>query len=140
MTKVRVTLNPARGQLFFCFMATVTPLQKYPMSHPMSREMMNMWMDLHTPSAWGSSSKKTPFSSLEIEWWLSGKESFCQCRGLGLDPWDREIPWRRTRQPTPVSLPGKSHGQKSLVGYSARGRRELDMTEQLNKKKEQCSL
>ena len=53
--------NPARGQLFFCFMATVTPLQKYPMSHPMSREMVSMWMDLHTPSAWRSSSKNTPF-------------------------------------------------------------------------------
>ena len=84
-------------------------------------------------------------SSLETEglpWWLSGKESFCQCRRLGLDPWDREIPWRRNWQHTPASLPGKSHGQKSLVGYSARGRRELDMTEHLNNnnRKEQYSL
>ena len=30
------------------------------------------------------------------------------------------IPWRRKRQPTPVFLPGKSHGQKRLVGYSPR--------------------
>ena len=34
------------------------------------------------------------------------------------ETWVRKIPWRRKRQPTPVSLPGKSHGQKSLVGYS----------------------
>ena len=35
----------------------------------------------------------------------------------GCDPWLREIPWRRKWQPTPVFLPGKSHGQGSLVGY-----------------------
>ena len=42
------------------------------------------------------------------------------------------IPWRREWQPTPVFLPGKSHGQRSLVGYSLRGHKELDMTERLN--------
>ena len=39
-----------------------------------------------------------------------------------------KIPWRRKRQPTPVFLPGESHGQRRLVGYSSRGRKELDMT------------
>ena len=48
--------------------------------------------------------------------WLSGKESTCQCRRCGFYPWAGRIPWRR--QPTPVFLPGKSHGQRSLVGYS----------------------
>ena len=33
------------------------------------------------------------------------------------DPWVGKIPWRREWQPTPVFLPGKSHGQRSLVGY-----------------------
>jgi len=33
----------------------------------------------------------------------------------------RKIPWRRKWQPIPVFLPGKSHGQRSLVGYSPRG-------------------
>ena len=33
-------------------------------------------------------------------------------------PWVRKIPWRRKWQPTPVFLPGESHGQRSLVGYS----------------------
>ena len=42
---------------------------------------------------------------------------------------DREDLWRREWQPTPVSLPVKSHGQRSLPGYSPWGRKELDMTE-----------
>ena len=39
---------------------------------------------------------------------------------------------RRKWQPTPVHLPGKSHGQRSLVGYSPWGRKELDTTKQLH--------
>ena len=41
----------------------------------------------------------------------------------------RKIPWRRKWQPTPVFLPGESHGQRSLAGYSPWGHKELDMTE-----------
>ena len=40
--------------------------------------------------------------------------------------------WRRKWQPTPVLLPGKSYGQRSLVGYSPWGRKESDMTERLH--------
>ena len=40
--------------------------------------------------------------------------------------------WRRQWHPTPVLLPGKSHGRRSLVGYSPWGRTELDTTEQLH--------
>ena len=40
----------------------------------------------------------------------------------------RSIPYRRKWQPTPVFLPEKSHGEKSLVGYSPWGHKELDMT------------
>ena len=50
--------------------------------------------------------------------WLSATESTCQCRRLGFHPWVRKIPWRRKWQPNPVFLPGESHGQRSLVGYS----------------------
>ena len=50
-----------------------------------------------------------------------------------------KIPWRRKWQPTSVFLPGESHGQRSLVGYSSRGRKELDMTERLHSLN-QCSL
>ena len=51
----------------------------------------------------------------------SGKEPTCQCRqrkSHEFDPWVGKIPWRRVWQPTPVFLPGESHGQRSLVGYS----------------------
>ena len=47
----------------------------------------------------------------------SGKESTCQCRRHkrhGFDPWIEKIPWRRVWQPTPVFLPVKSHGHRSL--------------------------
>ena len=43
-----------------------------------------------------------------------------------------EISWRRKWQPTPVFLPGKSHGWRNLVGYSPWGCKELDTTEQLH--------
>ena len=46
------------------------------------------------------------------------KEPVCQCRRCEFSPWVRKIPWRRKWQCTPVSLPGKSHGQRSLAGYS----------------------
>ena len=62
----------------------------------------------------------------------SGKESACQCRRCKrswFDPWVGKIPWRRAWQPTPVFLPGKSHGQRSLAGCSPQGHKELDMTE-----------
>ena len=53
-----------------------------------------------------------------FSWWLNGQESTCQCRRFGPNPWVMKIPWRRKWQPTPVFLPGKSHVQRSLVGYS----------------------
>ena len=43
-----------------------------------------------------------------------------------------KIPWRRKWQPTPVLLPGKSHGWRSLIGYSPWGRKESDTTERLH--------
>ena len=60
--------------------------------------------------------------------WLSGKESSCQCWRGRFDPWVGKIPWRRKWQPTPVFLPGESHGQRSLAGYSSRGHKESDMS------------
>ena len=65
----------------------------------------------------------------------SGKEPTCQCRRyerLGFDPWIRKIPWRRKWQPTPVFLPGESHGWRALVGYSPWGRKKSDTTERLH--------
>ena len=39
-------------------------------------------------------------------------------RDLGVNPWVGKIPYRRAWQPTPVFLPGESHGQRSLASYS----------------------
>ena len=47
----------------------------------------------------------------------------------GFDSWIEKIPWKRAWQPTPVFLPGESHGPRSLLGYSPESRKELDMTE-----------
>ena len=52
-----------------------------------------------------------------------------RCR---FDPWVGKIPWRRKQQPAPVFLPGESHGQRSLAGYSSWVLKELDATEQLS--------
>ena len=38
----------------------------------------------------------------------------------GLISWVKKVPWRREQLPTPVFLPGESHGQRSLVDYSPR--------------------
>ena len=57
--------------------------------------------------------------------WLSGKESACRCRRHRV----RKIRWRKKWQPTPVFLPGESHGQRSLVGYSPWGHKESDTSE-----------
>ena len=52
-----------------------------------------------------------------------------RCR---FDPWVGKILWRRAWQSTPVFLPGESHGQRSLAGYSPWGYKESDVTEQLS--------
>ena len=57
--------------------------------------------------------------------WLTCKDSVCQCRRQGFDPWVWKIPWRRKWQPTPVFLPRESHGWRSLVGYSPRGHKRV---------------
>ena len=65
-------------------------------------------------------------------WWFRRLSVYLQCRGPGFDPWVRKIPWRKKWQSTPVLLPGKSHGQRSLVGYSPWCRKESDTTELLH--------
>ena len=59
----------------------------------------------------------------------SGKEPACQCRRREFNPCVRKIPWRRKRQPIPVFSPEESHGQRSLVGYSPCGHKELVVNE-----------
>ena len=69
-----------------------------------------------------------------LPWWLTGKESTCQCRRHGFHPWSRKDPWRRKWQPTLVFLPeephrqmflsGEPHGQRSPEGYSPWGQKK----------------
>ena len=82
-------------------------------------------------------------SSLKILWHClslrldfpggSDDKNIClQCGRPGFDPWVGKIPWRRKWQSTPVLLPGKSHGQRSLAGCSPWDRKESDTTERLH--------
>ena len=69
-----------------------------------------------------------------LHWWCRGQSICLQCGRLRyrFDPWVGKIPWRRKWQPTPVLLPGKFHGRRSLVGYSPWGHKESDTTERLH--------
>ena len=60
-----------------------------------------------------------------------GKSICLQCGRPKYDPWVEKVPWRRKWQPTPVLLAGKFHGWRNLVGYTPRGHKESDTTEQL---------
>ena len=68
--------------------------------------------------------KKSPFTHTDTHTIIlpgGTGELTCQCRRYrrcGFDSWVRKIPCRRKWQPTPVLLPGKSHGQRRLVAYS----------------------
>ena len=67
-----------------------------------------------------------------LPWWLSGKESTCQykiCKRCRFDPWVGKILWSRKWQPTPVFLPGKFNGQRSLADWSPWGHKDLDIAE-----------
>ena len=66
---------------------------------------------------------------MHINGGTSGKESTCQWRRRRRQG---KIPWRRAWQPTPVVLPGKFHGQRSLAGYSPRDCKESDVTEHIH--------
>jgi len=61
-----------------------------------------------------------------------GKASCLKYRRFGFSPWVGKISWRRKWQPTPVFLPGKSHGRRNLVGYRPWGCKESDTTERLH--------
>ena len=88
------------GQLVFKKDAKTTEWEK---DHLFSKQCWNNWIAIC--NKWGF-----PGGS-------DSKESACQCRRHRFDPWIGKIPWRRKWQPTPVFLPGKSNGQRSLAGY-----------------------
>ena len=79
---------------------------------------------------WVDISFSRGFSRPRDETWVSCIQASLVAHRTGFDPWGWSI-GRRKWLPTPVFLPGEFHGQRSLVGYSALGRKELDTTKWL---------
>ena len=69
---------------------------------------------------------------LHLPWWLRWQIVCLQFRRPGFNPWVGKILHKRKWQPTPEFLPGKSHGQRSIVRCSPRGCKESEMTEWLH--------
>ena len=107
-----------------------------PFPHPLSSPSLSYWWwkekhclpqkrDQH---CWRNRALNVCIRETRASPWLRGKESARQCgrhRKCRFDPWVGKIPWRRKWQPTPVFLPGKFHGQRSLVVYSLWGHKRL---------------
>ena len=90
------------------------------------------WTLLHACKQSSQCHHELTFSPSSLPGGSSDKEPSCQCRRckrLRFNPWVGKILWRRVWQPTPVFLPGESHGQRSLLGYSPWGHKEWDMTQ-----------
>ena len=91
--------------------------------------------DNHPTRTFGWVSFLSRFSVSPLPTWFARWRIYMLCRRprrCRFDPWVRKMPWRRKWQSTPVFLPGKSHGQRSLAVYSPRGRKESDTTEWLS--------
>ena len=110
-------------------------LGSVPDPHPLHTPVENEWASWF-PSISSQCHLPLPTASLKRQrlLWLLQKHDmegwivFCQGRKCGFDPWVGKIPWRRKWQPAPIFLPGKSHGQRSLVGCSPLSHKELDTT------------
>ena len=70
-----------------------------------------------------------PFPNRYFPGGSDDKESASNAGDPGSIPGSESTQWRRTWQPTPVFLPGESHGQRSLAGCSPWGHKKSDMTE-----------
>ena len=84
---------------------------------------------------WKNGEKQYVLHSIAIwsglPWWLRWSRICLQFKRPRFDPWFGKIPWRKKWQPTLVFLPREFHGQRSLVGYSPWGGKEMDTTEQV---------
>ena len=98
-----------------------------------ARENIKIWSVICFENLEPMSHSQEPFTASTVVLRLSqvaqSVENCLQYRRPRFDPWVGKIPCKKPWQPTPVFLPGESQGQRSLVGDSQWGRRELDMTE-----------
>ena len=106
------------------------PLQKEMATHSSTLAWKIPWME--EPGRLQSMDRKEVDMTEHLHFTSMVKELPGQCRRHGFDSWVREIPWRRRWQPTPVLLPEKSHGLRSLVGCSPWSRWESDTTKRLH--------
>ena len=115
------------GGFWFCYVGFILSLTIICMTS--SWHWQNYWKlgieDRVLSLAPGDLSLVDRYSHPGLPRWLSDKESACQCRRRGFVLWVEKISWSRKCQPTPVILPGKFHGQRSLAGYCSWGRKRL---------------
>ena len=117
----------SRGELGLCFFWLLVAAGKPWLTAPsLQSASLVTWSPLCSMSSLSIVSNLCFMRICRSSRWLSGKEPTCKCRRHGFPPWVRKVPWRRSWQPTLVCLPMKSHGQRSLVGYSQWGLKELD--------------
>ena len=96
----------------------------------LARVLFGSLVSTWIPKCQGQRRKYRGFVLL-LDWWRSSFILFMENRNK-LFGQSNIYAWRREWQPTPVSLPGKPHGQRSLASCSPRGHKESDMTERLN--------
>ena len=110
-------------------------------SQTLSRIVCNVQTDSVMNLSINSLKPKQSISVLLCEWymglprWCTSNRSACQCRRYKrcrFNPWVREIPLEQEMSTQPVFLPEKSHGQRSLAGYSPCSHQELHTMEQLS--------
>ena len=95
------------------------PIKSLTLSAHVSPRTIHFWvLDKSPVSGLGrgppSCNTFTLYQNIGLPWWLSQCSIHLQCKRPGFDPWVGKFPWRRAWQPTPVFLPGESHGQSSV--------------------------
>ena len=141
-TELLLMLDPVGGQLgmhlihvapsylslpHICFSITVFPNNIWTCKYQLQALISGH------PILWQMCKRKlVKYGKRGLPKWYSSKESHSYCRKREFNPWVGKTPWRRKWQPTPVSLPENSHGQRSLADDSPWGHEESDMTERLS--------
>ena len=102
---------------------------------PVQTEIQGTWLHLLTETCLKAAlSQQTDWTTAKMRaptliWGSPGGSAVEKCLAVQetwVYPWVRKIPWRRKWQPIPVFLPGKSHGERGLVGYSPWGHKRVE--------------